>query len=70
MIDKQDIIEVNSDSQASDYVCEDREIELENEIIDRMNETMQQNYKGLKSLETFDRQKMFQHKPDRHKVIA
>ena len=35
-----------------------------------MNETMQENYANIESLETFDRLKKFQNKPDRHTVIA
>lgn len=68
-IDKIELIEVNSDSNASEFVGEDREMDLENTIIERINELVPPDNESIK-LEHFNRMKKKQGLQERQNYMA
>ena len=54
-LEKIEILEINSDSAASEYERMDREIDLENAIIERINETVTDENQEEKKMKKFSR---------------
>ena len=69
LIEKIDLCDVNSDSNASEMREEDREIEIENEILDRLNEEVHEVDGEFKAVEKFERKDNIP-KLQRHKQMA